>query len=324
MREVTLTRRTLLLTGLGITGAVAAGAAGAALALPDDQRQPAADPAELRLATGPEGGVYRVIGGEIVKILAERFPNSRVNAIPTGASVDNLALLASGSTEMALAYLDATVAGLAAGRPHDVTAVARLYDAWMHVIVLSSSPMRSFLDLDGRMITAGAAGSGTRFTTDRLIDIANIRPQIIDASQARGAELLVSGRVDAMLSLTGVPTPAVTTLANSLRVRLIPIGSYADAMQTRYGAYYMPAPLPSSIYPNVDATETFTTPNLLLARPDLPEAVVEVVADMLFTQRDRIARSHPEANRINVRTAIATAPVRLHPGAVRYFRSAKP
>jgi TRAP-type uncharacterized transport system substrate-binding protein len=67
-----------------------------------------------------------------------------------------------------------------------------------------------------------------------------------------------------------------------------------------------------------------TTPNLLLARPDLPDAVVETVTEALFSQRDRIARSHPEANRINVRTAIATAPIRLHPGAMRYFRSAKP
>jgi TRAP transporter TAXI family solute receptor len=302
---------------------VAVGAAGTVLALSDDESRTVTDPVELRLATGPAGGVYRVIGAELVKVLAERFPSSRVIDIPTGASVDNLALLASRGTELAFAYLDATVAGLSAHKPDDVTAVARLYDAWMHVIVPASSPLRSFLDLDGRVITAGATGSGTRFTADRLLQIANIRPQIIDASQAEGAELLARGRVEAMLSLTGVPTPAVTKLANSARVRLIPLGSYANAMESRYGAYYTPAPLPSSIYPNVGATETFTTPNLLLARPDLPDAVVESVADALFTQRDRIARSHPEANRINVRTAIATAPVRLHPGAVRYFRSAK-
>jgi TRAP transporter TAXI family solute receptor len=317
-----MTRRTVVVAGLGIAGTAAV--AGAVLMRPDEDRLATEGPTELRLATGPAGGVYRVIGSELVNILAERFPHSQVRGIPTGASVDNLALLASGDTELALAYLDATVAGLAAHRPEDVTAVARLYDAWMHVIVPASSPLGSFTDLDGRVITAGATGSGTRFTTARLVELANIHPKIIDASQAEGADLLAAGRVDAMLSLTGMPTPAVTKLANSLRVRLIPLGAYAKAMERSHGAFYTPATLPSSVYPGIDATETLTTPNLLLARPELPETVVQMVADALFTERDRIARSHPEANRINVRTAIATAPVRLHPGAVRYFRSAKP
>jgi TRAP transporter TAXI family solute receptor len=321
--KVTMTRRRVLAAGLGIAGATALGGAGTWLARPSDG--PATPSlAELRLATGPAGGVYRIIGGELVAILAERFPATRVSQIPTGASVDNLALLGSRGTDLALAYLDATVAGLAAHKPEDVTAVARLYDAWMHVIVLGSSPLRSFLDLDGRTITAGATGSGSRFTTDRLVELANIRPRIIDASQTEGAELLATGKVDAMLSLTGIPTPAVTRLANNQPVRLIPLGGYAESMESRYGAYYAPAPLPASVYPGVEATDTLTTPNLLLARPDLPDTVVQVVADSLFSERDRIARSHPEANRINVRTAIATAPIRLHPGAMRYFRSAKP
>jgi TRAP transporter TAXI family solute receptor len=282
-------------------------------------------PAEFRLATGPAGGVYRAVGGELVKVLAERFPHSRVIEIPTGASVDNLALLATGGTDLALAYLDATVAGLAVHTPDDVTAVARLYDGWMHVIVLASSPVQSFLDLHDRVVTAGAAGSGTRFTTDRLIELANIRPSaIVNASQADGADLLAGGRVDAMLSLTGMPTPAVTRLANVTPLRLIPLDTYAEAMEERYGAFYTPAVLPSSVYPGVDKTDTLTTPNLLLSRPDLPASVIAVVTDALFAERARIARGHPDANRINVRTAIATAPVRLHPGAVSYFRSVKP
>jgi uncharacterized protein len=52
--------------------------------------------------------------------------------------------------------------------------------------------------------------------------------------------------------------------------------------------------------------------------------VIESVTDALFAGRARIALGHPDANRINLRTAIATAPVRLHPGAVSYFRSVKP
>jgi TRAP transporter TAXI family solute receptor len=195
----------------------------------------------------------------------------------------------------------------------------------MHVIVLGSSVVTTFTDLHDRVVTTGAAGSGTRFTADRLIEVANIRPgAIISASQADGATMLADGRVEAMLSLTGMPTPAVIELANTVPVRLIPLDTYAGALEKRYGAFYTPAVLPSSIYPGIDATETLTTPNLLLSRPDLPTKVIEVVTEALFAEREKIARGHPDANRINVRTAIATAPVRLHPGALLYYQSVKP
>ena len=104
---------------------------------------------------------------------------------------------------------------------------------------------------------------------------------------------------------------------------MVRLDGYVDPMVGRYGELYTPATLPSSAYPGVGATATLTTPNVLLAQPDLPVDVVEIVAGVLFADRARIARGHPEANRINVRTGIATGPIRLHPGAVRYFRSAK-
>jgi TRAP transporter TAXI family solute receptor len=314
-------RAVLLGAGLAAGGAVATAALGTTWF--GGGRRTGDEPGQLRLATGPPGGIYREIGGELLKVLADRFPRTRLTEIQTGASIDNLALLASGGTELAFAYLDATVAGLAAGKPRDVTAVARLYDAWMHVIVPAASPVQAFADLDGRTVTAGAAGSGSRFTSERLFQLAGIRPRIVDASQAAGADLLAAGRVDAMLSFSGLLTPAVSRLAKAVDLRMIPLGRYTDAMVDRYGDFYTPAVLPAAVYPGLGATDTLTTPNLLLARPDLPDGVIELVAETLFTERARIARGHPDANGINVRTAIATAPVRLHPGALRYFRSVK-
>jgi uncharacterized protein len=320
-----LVRRRQLLLGAGLVavGAVSAAAARIGVRAFDENSAGDGEPTQLRLATGPQGGVYRAIGGGLLEVLAEEFPHAQVSEIPTGASVDNLALLAVGGTELAFAYLDATVAGLAAGQPSDVTAVARLYDAWMHVIVPASSSLRAFVDLDGRTITAGATGSGTRMTSGRLFEVANIRPTVIDAGQSDGANLLVAGRVDAMLTLTGIPTPAVTKLAKDIRLRMIPLNAYTEAMEGRYGDFYAPSTLPSSMYPGVDGVETLTIPSLLLARPDLPASMIEKVTSALFEERDRIARGFPGANQINVRTAIATAPVRLHPGAMDYFRSQK-
>ena len=111
---------------------------------------------------------------------------------------------------------------------------------WDHPeIVLATSPVRRFSDLDGKPVAAGAAGSGTRFTTDRLLAVAGIAPRLVTATQDGGADALAAGTVAGMLTLTGVPTPAVTRLARAVPLRMIPLDGYVDPMVGRYGEVYL-------------------------------------------------------------------------------------
>jgi TRAP transporter TAXI family solute receptor len=310
---------------LALGGLVVAGAAGGVSAVLGGRRSAAGDaPAELRIATGPPGGVFREIGAALASALASRLPKTRIRLVYTDASVDNLALLGRADAELAFAALDTVEAAIAAGRPRDVTAVARLFDSWMQVLVLVGSPLRRLADVDGRPVAAGASGSGTRFTTERLVALAQLRPTLVTATQDEGAAALRAGRVDALFTFTGVPTPAVSRLVRETAVRLLPLDGYGDGLVERFGPVYHQATLPSTAYDGVAGIETVTTPNLLLARPDLPDRVVETVAQGLFAERARMAVDHPEANQINVRTAVATMPVPLHPGALAYYRSTKP
>jgi TRAP transporter TAXI family solute receptor len=318
-----MVRRRGLLT-LGGIAAAGAGSGGTMAVLSQQHRVLAGAPAELRIATGPPGAVFREIGGALAGVLSRQLPRTHVRLIPTDASVDNLALLDRGEADLGFAALDAVVAGIAAGRPRDVTAVARLFDSWMQVLVPLDGPLRQLGDLDGRAVAGGAKGSGTRFTTDRLVAVAGLRPQLVTATQDEGAAALAAGQVAALFTFTGVPTPAVSRLAHQIRVRLLPLAPHAETLTTRFAPVYQQATLPSTTYPGVSGVETITTPNLLLVRPELPDDVVQAVATGLFAGRAGMVREHPEANQINLRAAVATMPVRLHPGAVRFFRTAKP
>ena len=44
---------------------------------------------------------------------------------------------------------------------------------------------------------------------------------------------------------------------------------------------------------------------------------------LLFDGWDTLAKAHPAGARLNVRSAISTPPLNLHPGAARYYRSVK-
>jgi len=307
-----VTRRALLL------GSAALWIAGC-----DDNPAPA--PRELRIATGPPGAVYREIGATLARVLAERFPSAKVRTIPTGASVDNLRLLHERGTDLAFASIDATVAGLAAGVPRSTTAIARLYDSFIQLVAREDGPIKSLADLHGRTVSVGAAGSGTEFITARILALnPEIRPHTIVMDQATSAREIVAKQIDAFFTLTGIPTPAITGLLSKVRLLLIPLGGkLVERMNLEYDELYAPATIASSAYPGLPATDTMTVANLLLVQPDLDADLVQAITSTLFAERARIARGHQEANRINVRTGIATSPVPLHPGAARYYRAVK-
>ncbi len=315
--------RRALLRSAGVLGTAGLlGSAGLLAAGCDEMPAPAL--AELRIATGPPGAVYREIGATLADVLAARFPHTRVRTIPTGASVDNLQLLHQHGTDLGFVSLDSAVAGLKAGVPRSITAIARLYDSFIQLVARADSPIQRIADLHGRTVSIGAAGSGTEFITRRMLSLTPaVKPQLITSDQAASATALVERRIDALFTLTGVPTPAITDLLRRVPLRMVPLGDLVERMNSTFGEEYAPATIASSAYEGIPATETMTIANLLVVQPDLDADVVQLITRTLFAERARIARGHQEANRINVRTGIATSPIPLHPGAARYYRSVK-
>ncbi|MFI7489873.1 TAXI family TRAP transporter solute-binding subunit [Micromonospora echinaurantiaca] len=292
-------------------------------------RQPEVDPVHLRLATGPAGAVYRRIGGAIAAHISEQVPGATVTTVPSGASTDNIRMLRAGAVHLGLTSLDALIT-TDGSAPAGLSAICRLYDSHLHLVVLAASAIDEFGDLAGRRISLGARDSGTEFTSLRVLELGRVRADGRYLSQAESAAALRAGRIDAMFSLTGVPTPAITELAQRHPIRLIPLDAQAGALFTAYPGPYAPARIPATAYAGVPATRTVAVPNVLLVRDDLPDDLVYAITDTIFTHTRTItsasrddAEAVPEAWQINVRTGISTGSVPLHPGAAAWFRDRK-
>jgi len=281
-------------------------------------------PAELVLATGPDGAVFREVGGALARALADRLPGTRVVARPTGASVENVRLLVDGSAHLGLSSLDPLFeAPLDADDPGGISAVGRLYDSFLQVAVPAGAPVHRLADLAGRRVSFGPSESGTEFTATRLLDLLGVRVDARRMAHAEAARQLAAGSIDALVALTGIPTPAISGLLGAFPVRLLDLPAEAELLADAHPGPYAPATIPATTYGALGPCRTFAVPNLLLARSALDASVVEVVTRTAFTESARIAAGHPEAGRINVRTGIATGKVPLHRGAERWFRSVK-
>lgn len=309
------TRRAVL---LGAAGALAVGAVSGCT------RGPAPDLDRIVVATGPPGAVYREIGAAVATLLGQRLTNIEVVTVETGASHDNLILLEAGEAHLGLANLDSILDTDVATPGSAVSAVGRLYDSFVHLVVPQESPVRQLADLEGLRVSIGAVNSGTEFTAEQIMDVTGVSPEVVRLDQAESAEALDSGGIDAMFSLTGLPTPAIAELAELRALRLVDLADTADAMAAAYPEAYFPATIPATTYTGIPACPTMSIPNLLLCRDDLPEDLVYVVTDSVYTGAARLAEQRPEAAQINVRTGISTGIVPLHPGAESWYRDNKP
>ncbi|MEU8201149.1 TAXI family TRAP transporter solute-binding subunit [Streptosporangium sp. NPDC049046] len=292
-------------------------------------RQPEADTVHLRLATGPAGAVYRRIGGALAEHVSERVPGVTLVTVPSRASADNIRMLRAGEVHLGLTSLDALIT-TDGSAPAGLSAICRLYDSHLHLVVMAGSEIGEFRDLHGRRVSLGAHESGTEFTSLRVLELGRMRTDGRYLSQAESAAALRDGEIDAMFSLTGVPTPAVTELARRHPIRLIPLDAQADALFSAFPGPYAPATIPATAYTGVPATRTVAVPNVLLVRDDLPDGLVQAITDTIFTHTGTIisasrddAEAVPEAWQINVRTGISTASIPLHPGAAAWFRDRK-
>ncbi|WP_433260911.1 TAXI family TRAP transporter solute-binding subunit [Micromonospora vinacea] len=312
---VLFSRRAVLLAGSGL--------------LVGCSRRPEADPVHLRLATGPAGAVYRRIGGALAEHISEQVPGVMVTTVPSGASTDNIRMLRAGEVHLGLTSLDALITSDGSA-PGGLSAICRLYDSHLHLVVMAGSAIGEFRDLEGKRVSLGAHDSGTEFTSLRVLKLGPLKADAWNLSQAGSAVALRDGTIDAMFSLTGVPTPAITELAQRHRIRLIPLDAQADGLFTAYPGPYAPAMIHAAAYAGVPATRTVAVPNVLLARDDLPDDLVYAITDTVFRHTGAItsagrdgAEALPEAWQINVRTGISTASVPLHPGAAAWFRDRK-
>lgn len=293
-----------------------------------------AAPQRLVIAAGPADSVYRLLG-EALGEAARRSWSADVRVVGTDGSVDNLRLVAEGEADVGFATVDTAELALQGNRPFrqvvPIRALARLYDDYLQVVALPDSGIEDLADLAGRRVSIGEPESGTDVAADRVLRAAPVEPaERLRLAADTAAQALVRGEeVDAIFVTGGLPTPVVAALVAASPAaappRLLPLSDVVPELQTQFGESYQARSIPPGTYPGVDATvETVGIANLLVVREDLAADFARRLTALLFDAKEQLVAAHPEARRLDHRSALATFPIQLHPGAARYYQAAKP
>jgi TRAP transporter TAXI family solute receptor len=135
---------------------------------------------------------------------------------------------------------------------------------------------------------------------------------------------LREGSIDAFVWSGGLPTGAITDLATTDEITLLPLDRYVPLLNERYGEAYQQAEVEEGEYPGVPATKTIAVPNLLMVRSDMDETLAHDLIKLMFDHRQQLAQIHPSAEDLTLEDAQQVVEgVELHPGAERFYREAE-
>ncbi|MBK5256833.1 MAG: TAXI family TRAP transporter solute-binding subunit [Vicinamibacteria bacterium] len=303
--------------------------AGVAACTPSDSTRPKV--VRLSIATGGTGGVYYVYGGALARLISEAVPGVEATAEVTSASIDNLKFLRDAKADIAFSLADTLKDaseghGAFEGRPIDLRALAVLYTNVTHVVTKKNSGITLLMDLKGKVVSMGSAGSGTEVIADRTLTAAGLDPaQDIrreNLSAQASADALKDGKVDAFFWSGGLPTAAVLDLAISAQIRILQTASVLPKLQARYGeSLYRPVLIPAGTYASVDADVlTFGVSNVLVVPATFDEQRAYLIVKAMFDQKAVLASAHAEARNLGLQSAIAGSPVAFSAGALKYYR----
>ncbi|WP_371500925.1 TAXI family TRAP transporter solute-binding subunit [Kitasatospora sp. NBC_00374] len=285
----------------------------------------AAPGGRLTVATGNTTGVYYQLGGSLAQLISDNIKGYRATATATGASVQNVQGLVSGSYDVAFSLMDtASDAVTGTGSFPDrqpVEALARLYPNYTQVLVRADSGITSVADLRGKRVSTGSPGSGTEVIARRILKAGGLDADKDVKAQRLGlpetVDAMKDGTVDALFWSGGLPTGGITDLTTTLgdKVRFLDVTPLLGALQKQYGEVYRPGTVPAAVYRQPADVPAVVVPNVLLVKKGFDPELAKQIVDLMFDRRADLERANAAAKEITTDTAAETGPIPLNPGA---------
>ena len=299
----------------------------------------------FRIGTGGTAGTYFPIGGLIANAISNP-PGSRAcadggscgvpglvaTAVASNGSVANVAAVGNGSMQSAfiqsdVAFWGYTGTGIYEGRAKVDTlrAIANLYPESFQLVARKGTGIKAIKDLKGKRVSLDEPGSGT-LVDARLIFAAygltekDVKAEYLKPQQA--ADKLKDGTLDAFFNVSGWPQGAISDLAATTGIDLVPIaGPEAEALIKQYN-FFSADEIPDSAYKNVEGVKTVSVNAIWVTSSKLPDALIYAVTAALWNPNTRklLDSGHAKGKTIKLDSALDGLGIPLHAGAEKFYK----
>jgi hypothetical protein len=285
----------------------------------------------IKIGGGPTGGTFNTFTNAMAVYVPKVNPNIQATAVGSGGSVENVKRVHNGESDFGICYAVDSDLGFKGMLPQDdvkydnIRAMGYLYGAPAQLVVRVDSGIKSAMDLKGKRVALGNAGSGAAASAERFFRHIKVwddfNPTFLGYSAAASA--FQDGKLDAFWVLVGYPNRSIIEAAVQVKIALVDVG--VDAEKTNfYDAYaYSPMEIPAGTYgKDMPATQSFKDSAMLTANKNLDEDLVYAVMKTLWSKAgmETMLMAKKTFKEMTLENNFKGASVPLHPGAVKFWK----
>ena len=280
-------------------------------------------PASIRIATGTVGGRYRAVADALGDELSARSGVS-VEMVETKGSIENLDRLERGELELALFQPEAV--GSDSGDHLSIRSVGNVFSEVVVVLVRRNSGIDSVFDFEGKRVSIGVKESGDRATARLVLAHCGLSEDQIEPSAFDYAEIEARFRestLDVAMVTVGLDAEFLRTISRDGLADVLAV-PFAEALAAKHlGTQTVEIPggsfctSPTAV--PATSVATVAVRSQLLTTEAVPDALVELVDEILMDQRFQRANRLGELFAAGERFATMRTLFPLHDGAVNYF-----
>jgi TRAP transporter TAXI family solute receptor len=285
--------------------------------------------AELRMMTGPQGGSWIPLGGQLKDLWEKAVPGNTYQVLP-GAGIANVRAIQEGKADVGLANSISTADAMAGRepfkKPHsDVCNVASLYPQYFQFVVLADAGINKVSDLKGKGITTQQKGNTGEVITRHFLEAHGLKYEDMKVSYVGytdSVNQMKDGHAVAFGLNTQAPAGAIMDLQSARPIKFFEQTDIYDKMLKLNPSYKL-ITLPKGTYPKQDQDlKVIGFYTHVVASCKLPAdqvyAMTKTIADnttMLATVARDIATLKPAGMAIDIG-------VPFHPGATKFYKEA--
>jgi TRAP transporter TAXI family solute receptor len=282
---------------------------------------------ELRMMTGPQGGSWIPLGGQLKDMWEKAIPGLNVQSFP-GAGMANVRGVEEGKTDIGIANSISTVDAIAGkppfNKPHNnVCNVATLYPQYYQFVVLADSGINKFADLKGKSITTQQRGNTGELITKQLLEVNGVDYKDVKISfvgYTDSVNQMKDGHAVAFGLNTQVPAGAIMDLAAARDIKLLDQSGSITQMQKINPGYKLIS-IAKGTYPKQDQdVKVIGFYTHIVASCKLPEDVVYTMTKTIAANTQTLATVARDIATLKPAGMAEDIGVPFHPGAVKYYK----
>jgi uncharacterized protein len=283
--------------------------------------------ADIRLMTGPQGGSWVPLGGQLKDMWEKSITNVSVQSMP-GAGIANVRGIEEGKTEVGFGNSISTVDAIAGkppfNKPHNnVCNVATLYPQYFQVVVRADSGINSGKDLKGKALAAQPRGNTAEEITKHWLQVNGLTYNDVKMSFVSYTDAVAQvqdGHAQAFTLGTTIPAGAVMDLASARDIKLLDLSDQLEPMRKINPGYTL-VTVPKGTYPKQDKeVPVIGYATHIVASCKLPEATVYGMSKAIAANVGDMARVVKAMEGLTPKGMAEDIGVPFHPGAAKFYK----